>query len=96
MTHNLISADLAHHIEEFFQAQQRDIEAFTRALVEAESPSGDGAGSRAIVALLAERAGQLSHIESCERVDVPGFGQHLVSAPGDAKVIASMGQVFLT
>ncbi len=78
MTHNLISADLAHHIEEFFQAQQRDIEAFTRALVEAESPSGDGAGSRAIVALLAERAGQLSHIESCERVDVPGFGQHLV------------------
>jgi len=78
MTHNLISSDLAHHIEEFFQAQQRDIEAFIRALVEAESPSGDDAGSRAIVALLAERAGQLSHIESCERVDVPGFGQHLV------------------
>ena len=78
MTHNLISSDLAHHIEEFFQVQQRDIEAFIRALVEAESPSGDDAGSRAIVALLAERAGQLSHIESCERVDVPGFGQHFV------------------
>ncbi len=78
MTHNLISSDLAHHIEEFFQARQADIEAFIRTLVEAESPSGDEAGSRAVVALLAEQAGQLSRIESCERVDVPRFGQHLV------------------
>jgi len=78
MTHNLISPDLAHRIQDFFQARQADIEAFIRVLVGVESPSGDDAGSRAVVALLAERAGQLSCVQSCERVDVPGYGQHLV------------------
>src|SRR5258707_4682707 len=78
MTHNLISPDLAHRIQEFFPERQADMEACIGALVGVESPSGDDAGSRAVVALLAERSGQLSCVQSCERVDVPGYGQHLV------------------
>lgn len=49
-----------------------------KALVEAESPSGDESGSREVVALLAEAAKSLKCVSSIETVDVPTFGQHLV------------------
>lgn len=49
----------------------------TRALVEAESPSGDVEGSRAAVSLLVEAAQQIDEIASVERIESPGYGEHL-------------------
>ena len=60
------------------QTRQADVEAFMQSLVEVESPSGDEEGSRAVVDLLVQAAGELSCVEGIERVDVPDFGQHLV------------------
>ena len=60
------------------QSRQPQIERFMQALVETESPSGDDAGSRAVVDLLAQAAGGLECVNAIDRVDVPGFGQHIV------------------
>lgn len=49
-----------------------------RALVEAESPSGDEPGSRAVVELLANAAAEAKCVTAIQRVDAPGSGQHLV------------------
>ncbi len=58
--------------------------ALVRALVEAESPSGDVEGSRAVVGLLAEAAREVEGVNSIERVESPEYGEHLrVSAFGD-------------
>jgi len=46
-------------------------------LVEAESPSGDFEGSRAVVDLLIETARTIPPISSVERIVVPGYGEHL-------------------
>lgn len=59
------------------QSRQAEVEAFIRALVEVESPSGDEEGSRGVVDLLVQAAGRLSCVDAIERVDVPAFGQHL-------------------
>ncbi len=75
---HLISTSLANQILERFQTRQADIELFMRALVEVESPSGDEDGSRATVDLLANAARGVACVDAVERVDVPGFGQHLV------------------
>ena len=68
----------AQQIYELLNARQVEIEAFIRALVETESPSGDEAGSRAVVDLIAEAAREISCISDIKRVDVPDFGQHLL------------------
>jgi glutamate carboxypeptidase len=60
------------------QTRQADVEAFMQSLVEVESPSGDEEGSRAVVDLLVQAAGELSCVDAIERVAVPDFGQHLV------------------
>jgi len=73
-----ISQSLANQIFERFQTRQPDIESFARALVEVESPSGDEDGSRAVVDLLVDAARRVACVAAVERVDVPGFGQHLV------------------
>ena len=78
LSSELISAPLANQILERFQTRQPEIESFMRALVEAESPSGDEDGSRAVVDLLADAARSLACVDAVERVDAPGFGQHLV------------------
>jgi glutamate carboxypeptidase len=78
MTGQLISSSLANQILNQFRMRQSDIESFIRALVEVESPSGDESGSRAVVDLLADAARSLSCVGAVERVDVRGFGQHLV------------------
>jgi glutamate carboxypeptidase len=78
MTEKLISATQTRQIQNILQAREEDIETFIRTLVETESPSGDEAGSRAVVELLAAAAGQLSCVDSIERVTVQDFGQHLV------------------
>jgi glutamate carboxypeptidase len=60
------------------QSRQPEIEKFMQAVVEVESPSGDSEGSRAVVDLLVQAARELECVNGIERVDVPGFGQHLV------------------
>ena len=72
------SLPLACQIQDALHNRQREIEALIRALVEVESPSGDVEGSRAVVDLLAHAAGELKCVDSIERADVPGFGQHLL------------------
>ncbi|HEY8413642.1 MAG TPA: M20 family metallopeptidase [Pyrinomonadaceae bacterium] len=78
MTAQPISSSLANQILGSFETRQSEIESFIRALVEVESPSGDLAGSRAVVDLLATATGNLACVDAVERVDVPEFGQHLV------------------
>ncbi len=46
-------------------------------LVECESPSGDFAGSRAVVDILAETARSIPTINAVEKILVPGYGEHL-------------------
>ena len=78
LTSNLISKSLAQQIFERFQTKQAEIESFMRALVEVESPSGDEDGSCAVVDLIVDAARSVACVDGVERVDVPGFGQHLV------------------
>lgn len=78
LSSELISAALANQIFERLQTRQSEIESFMRALVEVESPSGDEDGSRAVVDLLVDAARSLACVDAVERIDVPGFGQHLV------------------
>ena len=51
--------------------------ALTRALVEIESPSGDLDGSREVVGRLAQAAQMIDIVESVERIESPGYGEHL-------------------
>lgn len=73
-----ISTAFVRDLQDRFRERQPRIVSLIRALVEAESPSGDVAGSRAVVDLLAEAAGSTRCVTSIDRVDVPNFGQHLV------------------
>jgi glutamate carboxypeptidase len=68
-----------------FAGRKEAIVAFTRALVEAESPSGDEAGSKAVVALLAAAAESIADVAKIERVASENYGEHLrVKAFGDS------------
>jgi glutamate carboxypeptidase len=51
--------------------------ALTRSLVETESPSGDVEGSRAVVSLVAEAAREIDIVSAIERIESPGYGEHL-------------------
>ncbi len=73
-----ISTDLVRDLQDRFRERQPQIVSLIRALVETESPSGDVAGSRAVVNLLANAAGNARCVSSIDRVDVPDFGEHLV------------------
>ena len=73
-----MSGQLARQILTALQTRQAEVETFIQSLVEAESPSGDVEGSRAVVDLLAQAASKLECVDAVERVDVPDFGQHLV------------------
>jgi glutamate carboxypeptidase len=73
-----ISTPLAHQFQQKFHEKRTEIVSLIRALVETESPSGDETGSRAVVQLLADSAAQARCVTDIERVDAPGFGQHLV------------------
>ncbi len=65
-------------IYELLKSRQVEIETFIRALVETESPSGDEAGSRAVVDLITDAARGIASVSEIKRVDVADFGQHLV------------------
>src|SRR6266850_3858297 len=73
-------------LSDYFLNRQDAIVAFARALVEAESPSGDEMASRAIVSLLAAAAAGISRVPSIGRVASEGYGEHLrVTAFGDSR-----------
>jgi glutamate carboxypeptidase len=69
---------LATKIRGALQSRQTEIEKFIQALVETESPSGDEEGSLAVVDLLVRAAEKVECVNAIERVNVAGFGQHLV------------------
>jgi glutamate carboxypeptidase len=73
-----ISTPLARQFQDRFQEKQAEIVSLTRSLVETESPSGDESGSRAVVELLARAAAEARCVTAIQRVDAPGFGQHLI------------------
>lgn len=71
---------------DYFLTRQDAIVAFARALVETESPSGDEAGSKAVVSLLAAAAAGISRSTTIERVASENYGEHLrVTAFGDLR-----------
>ncbi len=61
----------------YFRAQQSEILAFTKKLVETESPSGDAAGSRAVVSLLIEASLTIDVVNSADRLANDARGEHL-------------------
>lgn len=90
-----MTGQLSKQIFNALRSRQSRIEKFIQALVETESPSGDEAGSRAVVDLLVQAAGELECVNSIDRENVPGFGQHLVirafHGRSDAKQVLLVG-----
>jgi glutamate carboxypeptidase len=71
-------------LSDYFLGRKEEIVAFARALVEAESPSGDEAGSAAVVSLLATAAKGIGGVK-VEVVPVNNYGRHLrLTAYSDA------------
>ena len=61
----------------YFERRLPDLLNLVRALVEAESPSGDAEGSRAVVSLLEAEARSIAAVSSVERIEArEGFGEH--------------------
>ncbi|HEV7843793.1 MAG TPA: M20/M25/M40 family metallo-hydrolase, partial [Pyrinomonadaceae bacterium] len=82
-------------LRDYLREREGEMLALTRALVEAESPSGDEEGSRAVVGLLAEAARAIDVVSSVELIESPGYGVHLrLFAFKDAPEAAS-GSIFL-
>lgn len=61
----------------FLARRQDEILGSICKLVESESPSGDFAGSRAVVDLLVEIARTIPGLSAVERIPVLGYGEHL-------------------
>jgi len=83
-------------LRNYFSSRQREVLALTRALVEAESPSGDEQGSKAVVSLLAAAARNIGPINSIERVPSERYGEHLrirafASPRNDVRPIVLLG-----
>lgn len=73
-------------LKDYFLGRQDAIVAFARALVEAESPSGDVVGSKAVVSLLSAAAAGSSPVTTNERIASENYGEHLrVIAFGDSR-----------
>src|SRR6266550_5332352 len=73
-------------LSDYFLGRHDAMVAFVRALVETESPSGDEAGSKAVVSLLAAAATGISRVTTNERVASENYGEHLrVTAFGDSR-----------
>src|SRR6266851_5360729 len=60
----------------YFVGRHDEIVALIKALVETESPSGDEAGSKAVVSLLANNAGTIGGVK-LEVLPVNNYGEHL-------------------
>src|SRR4051812_33535126 len=76
MLHEL-NGSKAKALRDAIEARRADALALTRALVETESPSGDVLGSGAVVSLLAQTAKTIDGVTSVERIESPGYGEHL-------------------
>jgi glutamate carboxypeptidase len=63
---------------QFFNNRQSEILGFLRELVETESPSNDVAGSSSIVNLIEREARKISVVDSVERTEAKGYGEHLL------------------
>src|SRR6266550_4241435 len=73
-------------LSDYFLGRHDAMVAFVRALVETESPSGDEAGSKAVVSLLAAAATGISRVTTNERVASENYGEHLrLTAFGDSR-----------
>ena len=72
-----LSNESLNALREHFAARQDNLLAFTRGLVETESPSGDEAGSRDVVSLIVDQAKTIAAVNSVERIAFPGFGEHV-------------------
>jgi glutamate carboxypeptidase len=81
-----ITREEASALRAHFEGRVDEVLRLTRALVETESPSGDLEGSRAVVDLLVEAARALEVVTAVERIESPGYGEHLrVRAFADGK-----------
>ncbi|HXD30274.1 MAG TPA: M20 family metallopeptidase [Pyrinomonadaceae bacterium] len=70
----------------YFAKREREVLALTRALVETESPSGNEAGSKAVVSLLAAAARGISAVVTIDRIPSENYGEHLrIHAFGNGK-----------
>ena len=78
MSANPISFTAARQIHELLNERQVEIEAFIRAVVETESPSGDESGSLAVASLLSEAAERIECVSEIKHIHAPDFGQHVV------------------
>jgi glutamate carboxypeptidase len=65
-------------IRDYLRERQTAMLSLTRALVELESPSGDEAGSRDVVSLLAANANGIAAVTDVERIKYEGYGEHLL------------------
>ncbi|MBV9209395.1 MAG: M20 family metallopeptidase [Acidobacteria bacterium] len=72
-----ISREMAAKLLPYFAEREEQLLAFVRELVEAESPSGDVAGSRAVAELVSAAAKKIDGIGSVERIESKGYGEHL-------------------
>jgi glutamate carboxypeptidase len=80
-----ISGAEARALRSLLQEREGSMLALVRALVETESPSGDLDGSRAAVSLLAEAAEATPGVSGVERIESPGYGEHLRITAFDAE-----------
>ena len=64
-------------LRDYFNKRQKELLAFTRTLVETESPSGGALGSKAVVSLLAAAARNISAVNTIERIPAENYGEHL-------------------
>ncbi|MBA2646649.1 MAG: M20 family metallopeptidase [Pyrinomonadaceae bacterium] len=81
-----LSPTTAKALLKYFDERREKVLSLTRLLVETESPSGDGEGSRAVVSLLADAARSIECVRKVEHVAADDdYGEHLrVTAFGDA------------
>jgi glutamate carboxypeptidase len=72
-----LSKETATRLLEHLSAREEQMLALVRALVETESPSGDVAGSRAVVEMLVNAVREIEGVTSIERIESQNYGEHL-------------------
>lgn len=72
-----LNNSLAIAFHDYFVKRQREMLALTRALVETESPSGDEAGSKAVVSMLAAAARTINAVSTIDRLPTENYGDNL-------------------
>ncbi len=85
-------------LNDYFASCAEAFVAFVRALVETESPSGDEAGSKGVVSMLAAAAESIGAVTKIDRVVSENYGEHLLlrtlpdsSGSSNAKPILILG-----